>query len=419
MNIDASDITNAVSARASEAERFLADLISTPSLSGEEAAAMELAGFVFSGVAEVERVPLSNSLRDDKDYCDVIDGIEYDGRENLRVVLPGSGGGRNLLLNAHIDTVPPSEGQESPFEPRRIDGSLYGRGSCDANGQVATAFAMMAALADVGVRLAGDVIAHIVVEEENGGNGTLAMARRGETADGCVVLEPTELRILSSIRGAIWFTITLRGRPGHSGKAGATRSALKMATQVIDILEGYHARLLAESRGDPMFDKYANPMPLTIGKLHAGNWAATAPGEAVMEGVLGLLPNTTAQQVMDGMTAAIRSEGGREIADNFDIRFTYRHDSSVCPTDHALVTDLSLAIAATGREPVIDAMTASCDAWLYNNQLSIPTVVFGGGSLSVAHSNNEHMPTADLAAAACVLANLAARWCGTEYQKTC
>ncbi len=74
------------------------------------------------------------------------------------------------------------------------------------------------------MKLRGDVLAHLVVEEEVGGNGTLAMVRRGEQADGCVVMEPTDLRILSSVRGAVWFRVICTGRPGHSGSAG-TRSA--------------------------------------------------------------------------------------------------------------------------------------------------------------------------------------------------
>ena len=133
-----------------------------------------------------------------------------------------------------------------------------------------------------------------------------------------------------------------------------------------------------------------------------------------LPGVLGLLPNTTARQVMDGLTDAIRREGGPDIADNMDIRFTYRHDASVCPADHPFVAALAEAVRGAGAEASVDAMTASCDAWLYNNQLNIPTVVFGGGSLSVAHSNTEHMPIAELAAAAETLAALAVRWCGAE-----
>jgi len=60
----------------------------------------------------------------------------------------------------------------------------------------------------------------------------------------------------------------------------------------------------------------------------------------------------------------------------------------------------------------IDAMTASCDSWMYNNQLGIPTVVFGPGTLGYAHTNEEQIALADIADAGCVLADFALRWCG-------
>ncbi len=416
MALDAKTIAAAVAKRRPDAERFLSALIATPSLSGQEQAAMACAEKAFSEFCHVERVPMSNALRDDKDYSDPVPGIEYDGRWNLRAVLPGDAKkpGKKLLFNAHLDTVPPSQGHVDPYKPTVRDGIMFGRGACDDKGQVAIAYLTMAALKDLGVPMGGDLVAHLVVEEENGGNGSLAMARTQEKADACVVLEPSELKLLPSIRGAVWFRIQLTGKAGHSGQAGVTRSALKMAVRVMQILEDYHKCLLAGSRGIPMFDKFTNPMPLTFGKLHAGNWPAAAPNEAVLEGVLGLLPNKTAAEVMDEMTQAIRDEGGPEIADNFTIHFSYRHDSSVCPVDHPLVKGLASTIAAaTGKPAVIDAMTASCDAWFYNNQLNIPTVVFGGGSLSVAHSAHEQMPLNDLATAATALASFAADFCGS------
>ncbi|HNX26322.1 MAG TPA: M20/M25/M40 family metallo-hydrolase [Phycisphaerae bacterium] len=414
MKPDKTLIENAINANLSNASNFLCDLISTPSLPGQETAAMNLAVKVFEKIASVETVPLSNALKDDRDYSDPVSGINYDGRNNLRIVMPGSGDGKNLLLNTHMDTVPPSQGQTQPYEPKIVNGEIFGRGACDAKGQVATIYLMMAALKTLGIKLCGSLAGHIVVEEEVGGNGTLAMARRGENADGCVVLEPTEMRLLSSIRGAVWFHINVKGKPGHSGQAGQTRSALKSAIRIIEILDGYHADLLEKSRGDALFDKYPNPMPLTFGKLAAGNWPATAPGEAEIEGVLGLLPNKTAGQVMEEMRQIIRTEGGDGIKDDFEINFMYRHDASVCPRDSQIVKCMSKATESAGRTPCIDAMTASCDAWFYNNQLKIPTVVFGGGSLSVAHSNNEHMPVDELAKAAEILVNLAIEWCGVK-----
>ena len=58
-------------------------------------------------------------------------------------------------------------------------------------------------------------------------------------------------------------------------------------------------------------------------------------------------------------------------------------------------------------------MTASCDSWFYNNQLGIPTVVFGPGSLRFAHSNEEQIQLDEILDAAVILVRFIQRWCGS------
>lgn len=421
MRFDPQAVRDAVAAHRSEAQQLLCDLVAIPSPPGQEAAVLARAEQAFAPLADIRRVPMTDALKQDPEYSDSMPDLDYEGRYNLRLSLrrpspswraPKGPAGKSLLLNAHLDAVPPSQGQESPFRPTLRDGAVFGRGACDAKGQAATLYLAMAALKDLGVPLGGDLVAHLVVEEELGGNGTLAMVRAGEKADACIVLEPTDLKILIRQRGAVWFRVNLRGKPGHSGQAVVTRNAIDMAVRVIDILRAYHKQLLDASRSEPLFDKFPNPMPLTIGQLHAGNWPSIAPGEAMLEGVMGFLPNRTAAAVMQEITARIAHEGGELIAGNFDTHFTYRHDASVLAEDHPLVLALQAAGRGQGCNLSVDAMTASCDAVFYNHVLGIPTLVFGGGSLSVAHGNNEHMPLGDLAAAAEILTNLALAWCG-------
>ncbi len=395
-----------------DTERLLCELIREPSLPGQEAAAVDCAARWFEPLAEVQRIALSNAIKEDTDYSDPVAGIDYEGRSNLRIRVPGTGGGKTLLFNTHLDVVPASEGQPRPFDPQPEDGIVRGRGACDAKGQAATIYALLAALKRDEIRLKGDLLVHLVVEEEVGGNGTLVMARKGEQADACIVMEPTDQRILSSVRGAVWFRVILTGRPGHSGSAGTTISALKMAVKTMDILEGYHDRLLAASRGFPLFDPYPNPMPITFGKLQAGNWPASAPAQAVIEGVLGLLPNKTRFEVMAEMRQAIVDEADEWLKDHFELQFMYRHDSQVLAPEHDLPTGLAECCQANGLKGEIGAMTASCDSWLYNNQLGIPTVVFGPGSLGVAHSREEHIRMADIGTAADALLAFTQRWCG-------
>jgi len=407
-----SEIRATVEALRGVTRQFLSDLIRFPSLPGREMEAVEYAARRFAEIGQVERIPLSNALREDEDYADPVRGIEYAGRSNLRLRVAGSGGGPSLLFNTHLDVVPASQGQERAFEPTLQADRVYGRGACDAKGQAATLFTALLAAQRLGVKLKGDVLAHLVVEEEVGGNGTLAMVRRGEPADGCIVMEPTDLRILSSVRGAVWFRVTCTGRPGHSGRAGDTVSALKLAIRTLDILEQYHARLLANSRGIPLFDQFANPMPITFGKLAAGDWPATAPASASLEGVLGFLPNKTRQQVMEEIRQAILEGGDDWLREHFRLEFMYRHDAHVLDPAHPLVTGLAACCREAGASGEVSAMTASCDSWFYNNQLRIPTLVFGPGSLRYAHSNEEQIGLEEIGQAAAILLRFLAGWCG-------
>ena len=413
--MDRSRIRQTVEGLLSEGQQFLCELIRLPSTPGQESDVMSLLLERMSRLeAGVEKVALSNDLLKDPDYCDPVPGLRYDGRFNIRIVRRGKGGGRAVAMNTHTDVVPPSEGMEEPWTPRLRDGAVYGRGACDAKGQVVTIYLVLKALDELGADFKGDVISHLVVEEEVGGNGTLAMARRGEKADACMVLEPTGGKLMSSIRGAVWFRIVFSGRAGHSGQAGRSRSALLMARDAMAILEKYHAALLAASRGFPLFDHHPNPMPITFGRLQAGNWPAAAPSRAVLEGVLGLLPNKTKEQVCEEMRQALLRAGDEFLARNFELSFMYRHDSSVLDTQHEWPQTILRAAHAVELPLEQDGMPASCDAWFYNNVLGIPTVVYGPGTLAVAHSKDEHIQMQDIARSAELLVTLLLDYCGAK-----
>ncbi len=386
-----------------ETIEFLRQIIRIPSLSGQEEEVIKIIFDTFQPlVDEIELVPLSDEINNDSDYSAPIPGLQYTGRHNLRVVVKGTGSDRSVLFNTHADVVPASQLQFNPYVKNE---AVYGRGSCDAKGQIATLYLLLCFLKKKRIRFKGDIIIHIVVEEENGGNGTLTAIRRGEKSDAAIVMEPSSLKILPSVRGAVWFRAITKGKPGHSGSGGTRISALDLAIEAKEILTGYHKKLFAESKGIPLFNEYKNPMPITFGKLHAGNWPATIPNQAVLEGVLGFLPNKNRFQVMDEISTEIRRNGSDELRSNISLEFIYKHDAHVLPVDHSLVKILSHACCKANLSPQITAMVASCDSWFYNNQLKIPTVVFGPGDLSVAHSNQEHIKIKDLKLAAKILTN--------------
>ncbi len=396
----------------SDTREFLCDIMRYPSTPGQEHELMLFLEKKFQTTnCKVERVVMSDDILNDPDYCDPVPDIKYNGRFNLKISKIGRGQGKTLLFNAHTDVVPPSEGMADPWNPRIEGDTVFGRGACDDKGQVALFYLVMKALDELGIELDGNIIGHLVNEEENGGNGSLTMTRAGEKADACIVLEPTEKRLLTSVRGAVWFKIQFKGIAGHSGAAGQTKSALLMARDAIGVLEKYHAGLLAASKGFPLFDPYTNPMPITFGKLVAGNWPAAAPSKATLEGVLGFLPNKTKENICGEMKEALLNGGIGLTEDDFELSFMYRHDCSVLEPEHELPQMLLESADKTGAHLKIEAMTASCDAWFYNNQLRIPTLVFGAGTLKVAHSKDEQINMNDIGEAAGILLNFIYKYC--------
>src|SRR5581483_2945448 len=157
-------------------------------------------------------------------------GIEP-GRENAVGLIRGSGGGRSLIYNGHVDVVPTGRRENWRHDPFSglIDGDrIWGRGSTDMKaGVLAQAFAARA-LGRAGVRLRGDLILEAVVGEEcmNNDIGVSATVERGYRADAAVVAEPTtgtsSLAVMPTSPGQLWFTLTVQGKVTHAANRGQT-----------------------------------------------------------------------------------------------------------------------------------------------------------------------------------------------------
>jgi acetylornithine deacetylase len=165
------------------------------------------------------------------------------GRFNAVGVAPGTGGGRSLMLNAHMDTVGVA-GMEHPHEPRVEDGRLYGRGAYDMK-------ASLAAIMLVGAEAArrhwrGDLIVTAVADEEVASIGTAAIASRYH-ADAAVVTEPTELRLAVAHRGFVAFEIETAGRAAHGSRPDLGVDAIACMGPVLVRLEELDRRLRAET----------------------------------------------------------------------------------------------------------------------------------------------------------------------------
>ena len=137
-------------------------------------------------------------------------------RINVVGILKGSGGGRSLMLNGHLDTVG-VDGMEDPFSATIRKGKLYGRGSQDMKGSLAAIIATIKALVDANISLAGDVIFTAVADEEHSSIGTEHIVKH-YTADAAIVAEPTDMAVGLAHRGFIWYQVETFGRAAHGSR---------------------------------------------------------------------------------------------------------------------------------------------------------------------------------------------------------
>ena len=404
-------LAETVAANLETAVRVLQELVAIPSVRGQEGEVGRLFLSRIEGLVDAaELVPIPDAIREDPDYSFPLENFSYAGTANVRAQLKGVGAGKTIAFNTHLDIVPPSPGQEDPFVARLRDGKIYGRGACDAKGQVATLWLVLKTMHDLGLKPGGDVSADFVIEEECGGNGTLQVVRNGLAADGAIVLEPTDLQVAHLVRGAVWFEIRTAGKAGHSGSPGTTQNALQTAQDAMQAVEHARQKLLAISQSVvPKVAAHPNPMPCTFGMLHAGNWPAAVPAEAVVKGVFGFLPPFRREDIQEELIQAVRPLGA-------EIRFNMlRSNPSVTTEDHPLVQTLLESAREAGIVSRPEFMNASCDAWRYTEQLGIPAVVFGPGSLTSAHGAEERIAVEDIRKAALTLLAFLHKWSGFEH----
>ena len=413
--MQAHTIKSAVEKHLSEARNYLKEMIRIKSTPGNESEVVCLSRDWFARAGcDCQLISIPPDIVSDPEYSHSDTPITYDGRANLVARRLGKSGGRSVILQSHLDVVPSGDWEEA-FTPVDDGDFVVGRGAADAKGQVATIWLAMKALDELGVDLEGEVQAQAVVEEELGGNGALALIRQGYLADAAVIFESTGLNIHPANRGAIWFRIEIEGLPTHMGRKHEGISAIDLAIKVIEALYEYEKIIIADSINYPGFERYACPVQVNVGVLNAGTWPSQVAASAVIEGGVGFLPNRSMDQVKTEIRQVIERIDDPWLRDHYKLSFPKLHnDAYEIPYDHPLVTTLHKAALESELESEIFGWNVSCDARLYAKLGGIPTVVFGPGSVSEAHSHGEKIGMSDVAKAAETIVRFVLEWCKSD-----
>ena len=325
---------------------------------------------------------------------------EIDDLGNV-IVSRGDTDGTHILLNTHIDTVPPHLPYERRTEPPGPDGTvdgtggdgdggiICGRGACDAKGP-------LAALLDAFLTVtpdSGQVTLAISTDEETTQTGGAHLAETID-ADGYIVGEPTGLDVCTAARGQFEGTVTIHGESAHAADPGSGHNAIRAAAPILQALESYD-----DKEGPGEHETLGYPI-LTPSMVEGGEATNQVPAECAITFDRRSVPPETSESFCADLQAHLEQWLPDSMGLSVDL---IRPDT---PFPEAFATDPDAELVRTLQEASgggVRQFGAATEASYFAS--NGPTVVFGPGDLSdgvgaVAHSKREYVRLSEVRTAA-------------------
>ena len=355
------------------------------------------------------------------DYCTKL-GFECEKvyvqgkRFNVNVWLRGEGDGPTLLLNGHMDTVPPYDMIIEPYSGEIRDGYIWGRGGNDMKGALASMITAMNAIKKSGIKLQGDLLFTAVVGEEEESDGTEAFVLNGGQADGAIVGEPSGYEVSIGHRGLEWIQMDVEGITMHGGQAHLGVNAIQMGARLIERIQSDLVPKINSRQNE-----YMGPAIMNYGKIFGGDQVSTVAGHCTIQFDRRYVPGETVETVMAEYQEII--DKLHEEDPKFKATLSLMPNGQMNKLVHApLIPEPDSKIVQTvysvlgeflGTDDISICRTRGwTDAGVLSTFGKIPTVVFGPGALPNSHTKDERIAIEQIYNFTLIYANIAAQFCG-------
>jgi acetylornithine deacetylase len=305
-----------------------------------------------------------------------------------------------VILSGHTDTVP-VDGQNWTSKPHVMDerdGLLYGRGTCDMKGFLASALALVPDLATL--KLKKPIHLAFSHDEELGCVGVRSLIehlRQSPMRAGwCIVGEPTDMRPVIGHKGGRSYRVRFTGREAHSSLAPTAVNAISYAAELVVYLNTIGEEMQA-GPADDLYDIVHST--LSVGMIHGGTAINIVPRECELvfefRYLQGVDPEEITSSIMNFATNALLPRM-RKTAPEADIRFENIYDYPCFEVDpgHELVSRVKSWIGSNAEAKV----AYGTEAGYFAGTLGIPTIVCGPGSINQAHKPDEFVARSQLEA---------------------
>ena len=346
-------------------------------------------------------------------YSEFNEGHNYEKRPNVVGILKGKDKGRSIILNGHVDTVDVGNvnlWKYNPFSGKIEDNKIYGRGSVDMKGGLASFILAVKFLKNLGFKLKGDVILQCVVDEEGGGNGTLACVDRGYKADAAIVAEPTNLKIVIAHRGAMHLRVKVKGKSTHACFKWEGVNAIEKMIKIINSLNELEKEYLVKKT-----HKFLPSPTIMVGEIKGGVAASIVPDECEIKVDVKYLPNESKEKAQREVENCIKNviRCDKWLSKNkVEIVWTLNTSPYEISEKESVVKVIFDSASKFIKNPVIGGLPSGADARILNNIGKIPTIIFGPGNLKDAHSINESLNLDEFIKSIKIFMLFLIEWCG-------
>lgn len=293
------------------------------------------------------------------------------GRPNVTGLLEGSGKGKTLMLNGHMDTVGLQEMTIEPLNPVIKDGMMFGRGALDMKGGIAAMLAAARGIVESGVQLGGNLIVACVCDEEYMSMGTEHLVGRLKM-DAAVVVEPTGLQVVTAHKGFAWVDIETRGVAAHGSSPAHGVDAITKMAKFLVALDQFQDRTLSK-RVHPL----VGPPSVHASIIDGGRELSTYPERCRLEIERRTIPGESIASVEREIAALFGKVSKSDPKFKAEYRVRFARGAMEVPSETEICQTLMTSVAAvTSRVPEI----AGVSYWLDSEIIwrsGIPVVVFG------------------------------------------
>lgn len=301
----------------------------------------------------------------------------------------------SILLEAHMDTVTHEGMQIDPFDPVVKDGRLYGRGSCDTKASLAVYLSVLSHLLSSGRRLKWNVIVAGVHDEEFSFGGSRELVKTGLRPTFAVAGEPTSLNIIYAHKGVLRFKIRTEGKSAHAAMPWLGENAIYAMGDILGLLREYASALTSDRHPE------LGPATLNVGRITGGFAVNVVPSECEIEIDRRLLPGESYESVRDTILKLLKP-----LSHQITIEPPFLEAHGMYNNIESLSCQALLAACRrAGHDSQFETAHYGTDGSILA-AAGIETVVFGPGSVDMAHTKAEYVPTDEIEQAHQIISHL-------------